>query len=226
MDSQNKVKEYLKRGPSIFDYKSFDASAWALIFSNLIMIVLALAERWDLGTIMLSYWCQSVIIGIFNVVKILNFDTDVPWVNAKGRPVNPAVPKIFMAGFFALHYGFFHFGYYSFLSGTFRTANHKDVLFACSIFLINHLFSLVYNLRKDRAKLRDLGKLMTGPYIRIIPMHLTIMAGFFLAMIAMVLKLPVPEQPILIFFLLLKTSVDLKMHLAEHAARPGLEGQA
>ena len=44
----------------------YDFSFWTLLFSNLITIFFATRDGWSLSTIMLIYWFQSVIIGLFN----------------------------------------------------------------------------------------------------------------------------------------------------------------
>jgi len=49
----------------------------SLIIANIITIVLAITENWDLATVMFIYWAQSVIIGIFTVVSLLGADTAI-----------------------------------------------------------------------------------------------------------------------------------------------------
>ena len=60
----------------------------------------------------------------------------------------------------------------------------------------------------------------TGPYYRVIPMHLTIMFG---AIVMVVLGIAgiTSTLPVLVIFLFLKTAADLAMHLHKHA---GLQG--
>ena len=48
-----------------------DHSTLFLIISNIVMIIFALVENWDLLTIMFIYWCQSLIIGFFTFLKML-----------------------------------------------------------------------------------------------------------------------------------------------------------
>ena len=52
--------------------------------------------------------------------------------------------------------------------------------------------------------------LMSRPYARIIPMHLTIILGGFFLMSGIV------NVFVLVLFLVLKTGADLKMHFSEH----------
>ncbi len=47
----------------------------SLVFANLVTIVLAVIETWDLATVMFIYLAQSIIIGFFTVVSLLTADT-------------------------------------------------------------------------------------------------------------------------------------------------------
>lgn len=197
-----------------------DTSIIALILSNIITILFAIFDQWDLTTIMFIYWCQSIIIGFFNVIKILILkDNTTQNFTVNGKPAKLTIKtKLFMAIFFSMHYGMFHLGYLVFILSNPFTSNPLQVrqpiniVFILILFFINHLYSLVYNLKKDQKKIKNIGKLFFYPYFRIIPMHLTIIfGGFFLIIFGMQ-----SEQYIILFFLLLKTIADVKMHSKEH----------
>jgi len=160
------------------------------------------------------YWFQSVIIGIFNFIGILqlkNFSTKDFKIG--GRPAQPTRDtKNFTAFFFLFHYGLFHVVYLIFISNGMSIKIHgreptllelKYIFITILIFLLNHFFSYVYNKLKDTKK-KNIGSLMFFPYIRILPMHFTLMFGLFIGDIA----LP--------FFLMLKTIADGYMHLVKH----------
>ena len=49
-------------------------SVIALLLTNLIVIVLAVWQNWDLLTMAWIYWFQSVIIGLFQVKKMLDLE--------------------------------------------------------------------------------------------------------------------------------------------------------
>lgn len=193
--------------------KSGDLSLWFLLFSNILTILFAIINNWNLSTIMWIYWFQSITIGFFNFVRILQLKE----FSTKGFTINhrPAQPtqstKRFTAFFFLFHFGFFHFAYFIFLlSGTFTNvygnianfAETKYILLTALLFFVNHLFSYFYNRPKDTKK-QNIGSLMFYPYIRIIPMHLTIIFGSSFA-----IALPL--------FLILKTIADATMHIVEH----------
>ena len=189
-----------------------DASGWSLVLSNLFTIIIAVWQRWDLNTVMIVYLFQNIIIGIFNVAKILTYRFSVT-VNKGNVPDNAIwTVKIFFASFFTIHYGGFQFGYFSFLSHSLKCVDPGFIFLTSAVFFANHLFSFLYNYKKDREGF-DLGKLMFFPYLRIIPMHVTIIFGGF---IMLSLKNKFAEQLVLILFLIMKTVADIKMHEEEH----------
>ena len=103
----------------------WDLSLLFLLFSNILTIFFAITENWNLSTIMWIYWFQSIIIGFFNFIRILQlkeFSTEGFRIN--GRPAQPTQgTKIFTAFFFLFHFGFFHFSYLNILlTGTFTKA--------------------------------------------------------------------------------------------------------
>ncbi len=198
-----------------------DVSAKVLVLSNLITIVLAVVFSWSIIIILWSYWLQSVIIGLFNFIKILtlkDFSTKGMFAGAQASPVPSAGLKIFIAFFFAFHYGFFHLIYAVFLSmftaasfflSSFSFTDLSFILLSGIIFFFNHLFSFIYYSKKPQKK-QNIGKVMMFPYARIIPMHLTIIfGGIFLAT-------GIGSVFVIILFLGLKTIADLVMHLIEH----------
>lgn len=211
--------------------KSFlrDPSTIALILSNLLTIALAVTYNWSLLTIMLIYWSQSVIIGIFNVLKILSLkEFSTQGVRIGNKPVSPTKSvKYFTAIFFAVHYGFFHFGYLMFMTiGMFAASmfskfgpvspqrievpqiDFTAITITAAIFFINHLISFLYYKSRTEKTPPNIGKIMFYPYARIIPMHLTIILGGLLFGTA--------NTIVLVLFLLLKTAADVIMHYIEH----------
>jgi hypothetical protein len=190
-----------------------NASLWALLLSNIIVICIALTEGWNLTTLLWVYWFQSIVIGFFHFIRILQlkeFSTEGFKIN--GQPAQPTRgTKIFTAYFFLFHYGIFHIVYLVFLlTGTFTNTygeslnltESKAILYAALVFFINHLFSFFYNRPRDTKK-QNIGALMFYPYARILPMHLTIILSSLFT-------------SALLFFLVLKTFSDILMHVIEH----------
>ncbi len=190
-----------------------DSSAAFLIISNLITIVLAVYERWDLSEIMWIYWGQGVIIGYFNRKRILDlkeFSTSGFHIN--DQPVKPTKKtQKTTATFFAIHYGFFHLVYSVFLFDQRHSFSSNTLIFillCVVIFFFNHRFSYFHNRERDMNRVPNIGTIMFFPYLRIIPMHLTIIIGSSFGK---------GSSWALILFLVLKTIADLIIHMIEHA---------
>ncbi|MCR4335031.1 MAG: DUF6498-containing protein [archaeon] len=205
-----------------------DKSLLSLILANFLTIILAAVFNWNPLVIVIGYWLQSIIIGFFNFIRILmlkNFSTEHFKINNKEVKPSSGI-KIFIAFFFAFHYGFFHLVYGIFLS-TFAgiyivsqitstqavpiAQTLQDLVIAplimAVIFFINHLISFISNF-KENTENQNIGKLMFKPYVRIIPIHLTILFGMlFLFSGGIVFT---------IFFMMLKTIADIILHQSEH----------
>ncbi len=162
-------------------------STVSLLVSNLIVIILAIVQKWDTSTVLWVYWMQSVIIGFFQFLRILSLEK-------------------FRAFFFIFHYGFFHFIYAIFLASVVAKSpeNFLSILIGSSIFFINHLYSYIHNKIVDEKVKQNISKLMFAPYARIIPMHLIIIFGVILG------------PSMLIVFLVLKTFSDAITHTLKH----------
>jgi hypothetical protein len=201
----------VKEKRNFLSYSKINLSTLTLTFSNLLVIYFAVIENWNLATVLFIYWGQSVIIGVFNFVKILKlekFSTEGFKINS--RFVKPTrKTKIFTAFFFAFHYGLFHLVYFIFLLSDFYSIFHWNNLFfiflSVGFFFVNHFISFLLNKKEDLKKEKNIGKVFSSPYVRIVPMHLVIVFGFLFG------------SRVLVFFLVLKTLADLVMHQREHA---------
>lgn len=191
-----------------------DLSTWALIFSNLVALVVAVLDQWSLIDLLWVYWSQSVVIGIFAVVKMMDAQGFTLQEGKKASQVIfSTMIKSGFALFFCIHYGMFHFVYFIFLLVFSSEAGVQSplwILIGASLFFANHLFSFYTNRKHDRATLKDVGRIFARPYARILPMHLTIIFfGFTLGGGA-------TKQGVLLMFGLLKTGADVLMHRNEH----------
>jgi hypothetical protein len=202
------------------NFSIYNNSTILLIISNIIAIGFAVFNNWSLAFIVLIYWCQSIIIGIFQFLKILNlknFTTDGFRINERTVDANEKTKKT-AAIFFAFHFGFFHIVYLIFILLDFHVFDKLEsmnlLFFLVSIilFFITHLFSYLHNKERDANKRQNIGKVIFYPYARIIPMHLIIIfGGFFVYNFGN----GISQIPIVIF-LILKTIADVIMHINEH----------
>lgn len=195
------------------------SSVIALILVNLFPVFGVIYWGWDVFPIMLLYWSENVIVGFYNVLRMLTCKPEEPisWL-----------AKIFMVPFFIVHYGGFTAGHGIFVvalfgQGVVETSAISEVttilniiwnsnlhLAILSLFL-SHGYSFVVNyLGKGEYREASLNSLMTRPYARIVLLHVTLIIGGFIMMAL--------EEPLygLMFFILLKIGMDLLAHIKEH----------
>ncbi len=210
-----------------------DPSALVLFFSNVLFIVFAIVCSVSLGEVLFVYWLQSVIIGSFNILKILMYpfasnSSTRGYYSSNGKifSLDSLKGRLIIAFFFVFHYGFFHFVYLIFIGAPnlFLANEVSPILIGGLIFFIPHLFSFFFNLKSDLAKKWDVIKLMFLPYSRILPMHITIIFG---AVIMLLIGMPLyfifgnigvrfAELLVMILFTLIKMLVDLSSHKNYH----------
>jgi hypothetical protein len=207
----------------------------SLLLVNIITIILAVLQHWDVATVLFVYWLQSIIIGFFTVILLLTSGMNVKYI-----PENEPTPleakfmnaggawifRIFMAGFFCIHYGIFHLVYYEFVvdSGLFGPVNFSDsgIYVSAGLFFCNHLYSFVYHWKDHINERGDAaGDDFFDPYKRILPMHVTIIFGS-MVMFALEAVGISWTTPVLVLFLVLKTCADLTGHNEKYAKKnPG-----
>jgi hypothetical protein len=189
-----------------------DHSLLGLVVANAVALAIAWYTHMTLRELLLVYWIQSVVIGVTSFIRILKlhrFSTEDFKINDRPVDESPAT-KAQVAGFFALHYGFFHFVYLMFLAFGPRHALGPLGSYAlCAIaFAVTHGVSLWHNLEDDATGRPNIGTLMFLPYARIVPMHLMIITGLAFSAGAHTLGF--------LLFGALKTVADGMMHVVEH----------
>lgn len=187
-----------------------DGSVLSLVTANILALIVAMLEGWDLASLMTIYWAQSLVIGISYVLRILHlerFSTENFTIN--NRRVDPTPEtKRKVAAFFVVHYGGFHAAYLVFLAGPGAGVGLSDVgsWLCIGLFAANHVWSYRYNLELDRQGTPNIGTLMFTPYVRVVPMHVTIVLGALL----------MESMAGLLLFGALKTIADVAFHVIEH----------
>jgi len=184
-------------------------SALVLIAANLVPLAGVVWLGWSIEEVMLLFWLESAVIGLFNLVKL--------WVIASWQALPVGV-------FFVVHYGGFMTGHLVFLVaflGEGDDIGFPDAAYVLGLFvvfwpavvamLVSHGFSFLSNFLGQQEYLhKTLPQQMMEPYARIMVMHATILLGGF-----MVFTIGAP-LPALLLLIVLKTGIDLASHLREH----------
>lgn len=180
-----------------------------MVISNLVPLFGVFTLGWDVGTILVLYWLETVVIGALNIPKM--------WACEGGLG-----SKIFLTPFFIVHFGGFCLGHAAFLGAMFGAEETlKSLLFGgpivwtALVFFLSHLFSMFVNFfGKKEYEGRLPNEQMFYPYGRVIIMHITIIIGGGLVM---ALGAPVFA---LILLIGLKLLFDIIAHTMEHDGKP------
>lgn len=183
-----------------------DPALWALIGFNLLLIVHYRQDVKEYSTIIWLYWCQSVLLGLFTFFDMMTMkaeDISVENMTINNQPATPKQAKGCFPWFFLVHYGGFHFGYliFLFVDFNFLDIDFRSFKWSLLALLISYIFLFIQNKKKYSHVKRNIGTMFFMPYIRIVPMHLTILLPKFYHW-----------QPALTF-LVLKMAMDIIGHL-------------
>jgi len=200
---------------------------------------MAIIFKWSIYDVMIVYWFQSVSIGIFTFYRLYSYPLEqVEKEMSAEKPLevndlavtNPRTAKLIIAGFFAMHYGLFHLVYIIFIVGFASSEGFPLNLFGglvgALLFFANHLYSYMFFKDEDgnmaetesgnaqRSTGFSIADIFSKPYTRIIPIHLTIMAG---AAISHFITGGLFQNIfILLIFMGLKTFMDVIAHQKKH----------
>lgn len=185
-------------------------STLALIAANLIPLGGVLLLDWQIGDVMLLFWAESAIIGVYNLFKM--------WVIGRWS-------VLIMGPFFIGHYGAFMAVHLLLIYGLFQgnpDGADPELVEVWSDFtglwpallglVVSHGVSFSQNfLGRGEFRYKSVRDQMGEPYKRIIVMHMTIIFGGFLVM---AFNAPIMALGLLI---ILKIVVDTGAHIREHS---------
>lgn len=202
-------------------------STIALVLSNMIPLWGVFFRGWDVFTLMLLFWLENLVIGVFNVGRMIA----VPPYTA-----NVTVYKFFLIPFFLIHYGIFALAHGAFVfvlfcpefvdagnalgtNGQMSLSQFGTLLrgfippaipVALAAIVLSHGVSFVSNfLVRGECRLTDVDALMMAPYRRVVLLHLTLIAGAFI-----VIGIGA-QRPVIAVLVLLKIVTDVMAHRAE-----------
>jgi hypothetical protein len=192
-------------------------STAALVASNAVPLVGVLCMGWQVFPLVLLYWLENVIVGSFNVLRLLVAEPDSATVNAG---------KLFLIPFFCFHYGMFTLVHGVFVLALFgggdyvhlfptpavvlRAIRETGIGIAAFALFCSHGVSFIWNyLLGGEYRQVPLVKLLFQPYARVVILHVVVLGGAFLLQ---ALHSPLPGLVLVV----LKTTVDLASHHREH----------
>jgi len=188
----------------------------ALVIANAVPILGVLFLGWTVFPLVLLYWLENVVVGGFNVAKLLI--------------AQPREPAYWLGKFFLIPFFLVHFGGFTYIHGVLVVAlfgpkgtQPFDLLTAVPAairanqlgwgvlsLVISHGLSFYSNYIKSGEYQRaSLNALMAQPYGRVIVLHLTVLFGGW---VVMLLGSPVFA---LVLLVVLKTAADWRAHQAE-----------
>jgi hypothetical protein len=195
-------------------YSRLHSSALALVVANLVPLYGVLALGWKVAPIMVFYWAENVVVGLFNVLKMARAQGDVgnSRTTLNGRPVTMESRRG-MILFFMVHYGFFTLGHGVFVMAVFSPGAGNalsQLALALLVLSASHGFSYRRNFIGRGEYLRvSFVTLFWQPYVRVVVMHITILAG---GALAAGMGSPIGALLVLVG---LKTAIDLGAHWLE-----------
>lgn len=203
----------------------------ALLLANLIPIFGVLYLDWDVGSIIVLYWAENLVIGLYTILKMLV----TGGIDALGRIL-----------FFCIHYGFFAAVHgifvleltdYAGISAMQEAATswpgplvlieklynlitrilsvaQEEVLWVLLAMLLSHGASfLLLFIGQGEYRETTPSKLMQAPYKRVAILHVAVILGAFL-----VIRLGTPIG-LLLALVALKTGMDIILHIRAHKDR-------
>jgi hypothetical protein len=178
----------------INNQNSDKTSVFAIILANLVPLVGVLFLGWSVLSVVLLFWLESVIIGFFNVWKMI-FAQKGEALSIDGKAQASGCAKLFLIPFFMVHYGLFMLGQgifiFVFLGKTLKTepdvaTNLQNQLgnafwLALLVLFINHLLDFLRNyIFKKAYQTAAVTKLLFAPYGRVFIQQFVIIGGAFL----------------------------------------------
>ncbi len=197
----------------------------AIIASNLLPVFGIFFLGWSMGSVMVLYWFENVIVGLFAFLKMafaqgpigygMGKKTHVPSlrITFTPPPVATVLGKLAILPFFCVHFGLFclvHgvFVVTLFLAKDLASGQWVHLLAGLAVpllgMLVSHGIYFVQHYIKNGAyRFASLTELMLEPYSRIVPLHIALIAaGFFVVSVGSPLV-------VVVILVLLKTGAEV-----------------
>ena len=223
----------------------------ALLVANATPLIGVLFLGWNVWTILTIYWLENGVVGVFNVLKMARAEGSVlggvPAMSLmrNGVPITGSA-KAVLIPFFILQYGIFWLVHGVFILAlptfmAFRadsvfgdggfgdgglpdaapgiTSDPRALALVLIGLFISHGVSYWLNyIRRGEYKRTSVARQMAAPYARLFILHITIILG------AMAIAFTGAPAAAVLVLVVLKTALDLGLHLAEHRGPPAITG--
>jgi len=213
-------------------------SAISLVVANLIVAIVVITQKWGFYSVILVYWFEAVIIGLYNLLRMIV----VCWFGEPlGRRMgvkdglSRLVLSVVVGGFFIMKWGAFALGLGFLVASApafFAEAKDSEQLFsimnaleavgegvltAALVLLISHGVSFVLNfLIRGEYKRSNVLILLVKPYARMILVLVVMVLGFIATYYTNDLT---GATGFAVAIVLVKLTVDLVSHAFEHRKR-------
>lgn len=199
-------------------------SSAALVAVNLLPLYAVWVGWLSVGDVFVAYWVENVVVWGVTIVKVATAQGTQPLrrnVTFNDRPIN-GMGSVALAAFFSVHFGIFtivHGVFTLFLAMSLGGFDLGNAILVALGFLGSHLVSLAFNWfgQGERTALSS-AQVMVQPYPRMVVLHVSIIASFFLVIRSQV-DGDVSQAGGAAFAVLLlcglKTALDLWFHLRE-----------
>ncbi len=195
-------------------------SAVILIVVNIIPLIGVIFFQWNAYDLVVLYWLENVVVGIYNVARMPFTKTPGQMPNAYGikqSSLFSGISKIFYTIFFIIHFSGFTFIHGVFIRGLAIPSStltglqgYKQAGIFFAALMISHGYSYFANfILKKEYKDRTIMTQMMQPYKRIFVLQFTIIFGILLAAI-------IPQTGLAIVLVLVKIVIDLGSHFKAH----------
>lgn len=224
-------------------------SVLVVVAVNLVPVYFLATDRWEPGDVLVAYWLENVVVGVFALGKIVTARgtkvvasgmtiTSTRTINGRStrsvRRADAPGSRPVLAGFFVVHFGIFTLVHgvftalLAFSIGVSGTARGWVLMVAALV--LSHGFStwLHWVRRGERDRVSP-SQAMTQPYARIVVLHVVVLGSFFLLFHGFGssggflggTSQPTSERLAPALLLIgLKTVVDVITHVRQHRSEP------
>jgi hypothetical protein len=180
-----------------------------LVALNVVPLIGVVSWGWKTFDLIFLYWMENVVIGLFSLARMV--------VRPYRHPLELVLP-LFMAPFFAFHYGGFCWGHGTFVMGLFgpddldafdlvpaalQVLSSGTMLAALAALALIQVMDWVRDATRRGLGADGVKELMVAPYRRIMVLHVTLLAAGF--------ALEAMKEPVigLVILVLVKTLSDV-----------------